>query len=62
MVVYKLFKDPDAKWKETNMIEVINHTEGSGCWKKGTVAKMLKDGLRVQTPTAIYSINKGGQK
>lgn len=41
-------------WFETTEAECVNHTEGSGYWKTGTVLKMLAENLTVHTPWAEY--------
>lgn len=38
----------------------IEHTEGRGYWKFGTIEKMLKDGCGVFTPFYIYNMKKAG--
>lgn len=44
----------DGNKKEVTLAEVIEQTEDSGYWKKGTVKQMLVDGLEVWTPFATY--------
>lgn len=44
----------DGSEKIVTLSEIIDKTENMGYWKEGTVEQMLKDGLEVQTPFAIY--------
>ena len=44
----------DGSEKTVTLPEIIDKTENMGYWKDGTVEQMLKDGLEVQTPFAIY--------
>ena len=44
----------DGSEKKVTLEEIIDKTENRGYLKPGTVEEMLKDGLDVQTPFAIY--------
>ena len=57
MKIYKRYKDPDEVWLETSVKECLEHTEGSGFWKPGTVLDMLKQGQTVFTPFAEYKLS-----
>jgi hypothetical protein len=54
MKIERRFKDPGEKWEETTLEECIEHTEGSGYWKKDCVKDMLEAGNMVWTPFAEY--------
>jgi len=41
-------------WFETSEKECLEHTEGAGYWKKGSVLQILEDGQQVHTATAYY--------
>lgn len=41
---------------ETTEKECLNHTEGAGYYKKGTVLNMLQKGLEVRTPFAWWKL------
>jgi hypothetical protein len=57
MKIYKTYKDK-IDWFETNEQELINRTEGSGCYVEGTALQALKKCGSIQTPFAIYSLTK----
>ncbi|OGW38987.1 MAG: hypothetical protein A2010_08465 [Nitrospirae bacterium GWD2_57_9] len=44
-------------WFETTEQECVEHTEGSGFWKKGSVLPMLAEGEQVFTPYAYFKAN-----
>ena len=48
----------DGTERKVTLEEIIDKTENSGYWKPGTVEEMLKDGLDVQTPFAIYKVRE----
>ena len=54
MEVVRRFKEAGAKWEPVTLQKCIDNTEGSGCWKQGTVEQMLKDGITVFTPFAEF--------
>jgi hypothetical protein len=41
-------------WEEITLDECLEKTEGAGFWAKGTVQKLLDDGLAVDTPWSIF--------
>lgn len=55
MQILKRYVD-ETEWRETTLEECIEHTEGNGYWKQGTVLEMLKDNQTVFTPFAEYKI------
>jgi hypothetical protein len=50
---FRRFKDEKA-WEEVDEKTVLEYTEKSGYWKKGTVLKMLDEGTTIFTPFAEY--------
>lgn len=55
MRILKRYKDfGEKRWGETTLEECIEHTEGSGYYKHGSVETMLKNGILVQTDFALY--------
>lgn len=61
--VYKRWKEAEAVlrargdevgWFRTTLGECIEHTEGTGYWKSGTVREMLEKGKKVWTPFAEW--------
>lgn len=54
MQILKRYKEPGAPWVETTIKECLEHTEGSGYWKKDTVIDLLAQGQFVWTPFAEY--------
>ncbi len=54
MKILKKYREPDAEWQEVTLEDCIDKTENSGHYKTGTVENMLKQGLEVQTPFAVY--------
>ena len=56
MKILKKYKKPNARWFETTVKECIDHTEGGNYWKLGTVINLLKSGISVCTPFAVYKL------
>jgi hypothetical protein len=54
MIIEKMYNEKGANWEITTKEECLEHTEGSGYWKKDTVLNMLKNGDIVFTPFASY--------
>tara|TARA_R100000995_G_C3476856_1_gene121459 strand:- start:485 stop:664 length:180 start_codon:yes stop_codon:yes gene_type:complete len=57
MTIYKTYKDT-IDWFETNEQELIDRTEGKGYYLKDSALQALKDCGSIQTPFAIWSLNK----
>ena len=55
MEIVRRFRD-EEKWERVTLDDCIEHTEGSGYWKKDTVRNMLLAGNEVFTPHAVYKI------
>lgn len=53
MKILSQLKGEDT-WEEITLEECIAKTEGAGFWAKGTVQKLLVDGLEVDTPWSIF--------
>jgi len=53
MKILSQLKGEDT-WEEITLEECIAKTEGAGFWSKGTVQKLLADGLEVDTPWSIF--------
>ena len=51
--IMKRYADEET-WSETTEDECLDHTEGAGYWKPGTVLEMLAAGDIVRTPCARY--------
>ena len=56
MKLLRRYKEPNSQWQETTMSECIEHTEGRGYWKEGTVKQLLEDEQIVWTPFATYKL------
>jgi len=54
-VVIKKYVDEEG-WRETTLEDAIEHLEGSGYWKPGTVQGLLEDGATVWNPFAHYQM------
>ena len=54
MEIIKRYKGSGELWHETTIKDCIEHTEGGGYWKNGTVKEMLKEGVVVYTPFCVY--------
>ena len=63
MVILKRWRDDPDKleadglpvgWFETTLEECLEHTEGAGYWKPGSVLALLEAGQTVATPWAEY--------
>jgi hypothetical protein len=54
MIIEKMYNETGAKWEITTIEECLEHTEGSGYWKKDSVLNMLKEGEIVFTPFGSY--------
>ena len=44
----------EENWIETDLEDIIEHTEGSGFWKPDTVEDMLEQSLIIRTPFCEY--------
>lgn len=53
MKILSQLKGEDT-WEEITLEECIAKTEGAGFWSKGTVQKLLADGLEVDTPWSVF--------
>lgn len=53
MKILSQLKGEDT-WEEITLDECLEKTEGAGFWAKGTVQKLLVDGLEVDTPWSIF--------
>ena len=59
MKILKRYTDEET-WNETTQEECLDHTEGAGYWKEGTVLEMLTSGEQVWTPWVRYkAISEG---
>ena len=53
-IILKKYKEKGATWEITTERECLEHTEGAGYWRPGTVLSMLREGQEVFTPNARY--------
>jgi len=51
-VTKRYFDEPD--WNQTTIDEMLDHTEDSGYYKRGTVLNIIESGEKVQTPNAEW--------
>jgi hypothetical protein len=56
MKILKAFKDDPDNWFPVCLDECLDKTEGSWFYQKGTVKELLKEGLELQTPYAVYKM------
>ena len=57
MIIYKKYTDKN-NWFKTSLEEMIERTEGSEYYKKGTALSTLLINGKIFTPFAIWSLNK----
>ena len=58
LLVFKKWKNAEPgeplTWFKTTLNDCLEHTEGAGFWREGTVEQMLREGHEVWNPFAHY--------